>query len=739
MIESTAPYQAAVTGKARRVYIRAEVDISDPDISITGVSSSALAPWSKAAELYDKNIDPPVRYATLERNRWLLDGSFNLFPDGYQVPENMGAATAAICDEDHPQSFELRFSGVSILQGFSVFFSSDAADGVPSDFTVEVFYNQTAYFTKTVTDNTANRVVFDGFTVYDPTSIKITVTKMSVPGRRVRVMEIVAGVYEVWTEKMFASFTVSHQGNFSCITLPYGTANFSFDNHTRRFEPRRKDGLFQSIEERQGVKLSIGVMLPDKSVEFKPVGMFYQTGDGWKTSNNSLAMSWSLVDIIGLVSDRTFLPPTTLPKTLSGWIAAVVAQLGKNFAKRYHVDPAYASTAITANSADDVTGKKCGDIIRWACMAAGVWPRADAETGDLTAEPLWSQGNKVQLRNLVDYPAMKANESIAALIFQLADANKTELVISGNQTSSEKTITIQNPFIHTSDQALKAARLILSCYGGNVYETTGRGDPASEIGDVDTLWLDKSNAAAARRMSQTFNFQDGVMQSCTSKLLQPDGSYLYEGFAIIRESCTWKAPAGVTQLRVVIGAGGQGGGVGQDGQWLPAGSSYISFSGYKPARGEKGVDGIGGKIWYGVISINPEQEFVVRLGAGGAAGTVYGQPGSYGGETSFGVYTSAEGRLYENGYTDIANGQVFARTGVPVPLSGSGDGGVGGAGGDPGEGYLDSYNYTPVGAASSVVNTRYEWVTTKEPGPGYPGAAGATGFVMVTWDKEEET
>ena len=529
---------------------------------------------------------------------------------------------------------------------------------------------------------------------------------------------------------MLASFEATHQADFSCLTLPFGMVNLSLNNVDRRFEPRAKNGLFQSIEERQGIELYIGVRLEDGSVEYKRLGIFYQSGDGWKTSNNAISMDWSLVDIVGLLADRTFIVPATLPTTLAGWMGAVVAQLGDNFADRYHVDPDYASMSVTANSAADVTGKRCGDIIRWACMVTGTWPRADAETGDLTAEPLWDQGNTVKLTALTNYPTMKANESIAALIFHL-DGSGEEYVVSGNSTSSEKTVTIENPFIHTSAQALQAARLILSCYGGNLIETTGRGDPAGEIGDVDTIWLDESSATTARRKVQTFTFSNGVMQGCTSRLLQADGSYLYEEFAVIRQSSTWTAPAGVSQLRVVIGQGGQGGGYGEDG--FVSGSGNLPGGGVASGYGETGAPGQGGKVWFGVININPEQEFTVTIGAGGAAATVQnGEPGSMGQESYFGTYSSENGELYPNGYTDIANGQSFARTGVASPLAGSGDGGAGGRGGDPGEGYWEQLFWEdgrPRG---------WDFVVTKEPGPGYPGVAGGSGFVMVTWDKPED-
>ena len=178
-------------------------------------------------------------------------------------------------------------------------------------------------------------------------------------------------------------------------------------------------------------------------MEYKKIGVYYQYGDGWKTSNNDMSIDWALVDIVGLVAERTYLPPTTLPTTLEGWISSVAAQLGDNFKSRYHVDPDYAQKPVKAKDKLAVTGKKCGDILRWACMVTGTFPRADAETGYLTAEPLWNQGNKTLLTALADYPTMKANKSVASLIFTLADG--TQYVVSGNSTSSEKTINIENP------------------------------------------------------------------------------------------------------------------------------------------------------------------------------------------------------------------------------------------------------------------------------------------------------
>lgn len=711
MISATQSYKKAIIGDTRRIFLRAVIDIIDPDIVYGTVDSSGAETICVPEQVRDKVFEL-VPYATLERNRWILNGQFHVFPDdgptgqagfiGDTLSSDDGSFSPAVWVEE-------QFSNVSILQACSIYFPNAEWDGVADTFTVEVKQGGTAYFTREFTGNTDYQINLDGFTVNNPDAIRVTVSKWSIPGRRLRVVEIVPGVYEEWGLDMITSFSMKHQGDVSCMTLPYGTCTIRMDNLDRRFEPRSKSGVFQSIEERQGIPVSLGVRLEDGTVEYKPVGVFYQYSGGWKTGDNGITMQWDLVDIIGLLADREFIPPDTLPTALSGWIAALVAQLGVNFESHYTVDSNYADLPVSVREAADVVGMKCGDVLRYVCMATGTWPRADAETGYLAAEPLWDQGNKLALDNLNNYPTMKANDDIAAIIFTLNDGNDTQYVVSGNSTASSETKSVDNPFIKTQEQALAAAKQILSAYGGNRLEIVGRGDMSSEIGDVDTVWLDESSAATARRIQQNLSLTDGVLKNCASVLLQADGIFLYQGREVITQSGTWTAPAGATRLRLILVGKGLNGGTGTDGTW--------------DSEGESGEDGLGGLVWSGTIDINPEQQFTVTIGD----------------NTVFGQYSSANGERYEYGFTDIANGDSFARSGVSAPLAGSGDGGAGGAGGVKGNKHTEQITGKTIdGVTGEVIAT---WPASIEvidnyPGSGQPGATGATGCAVVYWDKE---
>lgn len=709
MLDTSQSWYQAITADARRILISAIISIIDPDMEYGAVTSQSAAPYSQPEQIHDKEFTL-MPYATLEDNRWVLDGTFSLVPDNNQPTGQVAYVSGDLCGADGAfataQYVEMGFSNVSILQACTIFFPDADYDGVADSFTVEVKQGGTAYYTKTFTGNAESEIPLDGFTVNNPDAIRVTVTKWSKPYRRMRVPEIVPGIYESWDGSMLAEFNVTQQANFSCLALPYGTCTLRMDNIDRRFEPRNKNGIFRSLEERQGIQVSIGVETESGPV-MQPVGTFYQFSGGWRTSDNGITMQWELVDIIGLLADRQYLPPSTLPTTLDGWVASIVGQLGVNFSSRYVVDPDYASLPLSAAAAD-VSGKSCGEILRMACMATGTFPRADASTGYLAVEPYWSQGSKVTLDNLNSYPTLQANDDLAAIIFTI---NGEEYVVSGTSTASSNTVQVQNPFITTQAQALAAAKMILSTYGGNQIATTGRGNPASEIGDVDAVWLDESGAVAGRRMMQTFSFSDGVLQGCQSTLLQPDGALQFEGYALITQSGTWTAPQDATSIRAILVGGGYSGTPGTAG-------SYTS-------SGENGVDGMGGFVFTFSQNVNAGQSFAVSIGAAG-------EP------TTFGNYSSASGAQYETGYTDIVTGLCFGRAGVPSPAPNTGDGGAGGVGGAQGNKHTETIN-TSIGGSvgggdeGATGGTVQVEVIDNYPGSGTPGATGASGAVLVFW------
>ncbi len=121
------------------------------------------------------------------------------------------------------------------------------------------------------------------------------------------------------------------------------------------------------------------------------------------------------------------------------------------------------------------------------------------------------------------------------------------------------------------------------------------------------------------------------------------------------------------------------------------------------------------------------------------------------GETTLWNYSSANGVRYPNGWTDVATGDVYGRTGGNGGR-GSGDGGRGGKGGSPGYWYVkgvwhydDGHVYPGTSEGGEGVDPNHKgpghWenvvVMEKEPTKGSSGSSGATGSAILYWEPPE--
>ena len=741
MLNVTDGFKEAMIGVSRKMLAKAVVSIIDPDITYGESNGSGSAPWSNPRQLHDKTLALSPRYGTLEPGRWPLDGTVMLLPDDPATATGQIAHVGdVLCDKEGVFRDEVYaeqpFANVSILQALSVYFSTDPIDGIPVDFRISVLSGEQEIYTKEYTGNTAFSVSLTDFTVYDPTAIRVYVTRWSLGRRRIRIVDIIPGLYEEWDLSSIVSLDIQMRGNFADLALPYNTCTLRIKNTDRRFEPYIRSGIFRSIEERQSIPVSMGPVLPDGSVEFAPVGVFFQRSGGWNVGKHDMHIDWNLVDICGLLADRDFVVPATLPTTLAGWFQCFAEQLGSNFSEMWHVDPNYADLPVAVNDRAHLQNRKCGALIRFACMATGTWPRSDQATGKLTAEPLWSQGSKITLAQMYEYPTKKANDQLATLTFKLYDGTDTGTlaVISGNSTSSSKNLSIDNPFIHTAEAAQTAARQILSQYGGIKIEAVSRGNPAAEIGDVDTIWINQGEAKTGRMMERSLSIINGVLKNNRNVWLQADGSFLYESMVVLTGSGTWIPPAGVTEIRYIMGQGAQGSTAGQDGSTYSYGSGFEETP---PFKANDGTPGKPGRILSGTATINEGAGIAYYCGKGSEAGA-YGETVPEGEDTTFGVRTTANGTIYPNGFTDIASGSAYGRAGVVKPLDGTSDG-PGVSSGGWNEVYRYSGSETIFDENGNPIGTKENFDKISSKTKGTPGVKGADGFIAIYWDKEAET
>lgn len=728
MIKHSDAYAKAVVADSRRQFVRAVFDLVDPDARVDGVTTNGDSPLSRTEQVKERGlIESDEKIATLETNRWALDGSWNLRPDDPADRKGqVGWESEAVCDGSGNFSapypyIELQFSGVDILQAVSILFSRHDYNGIPTDFYIQLFSGNVELHRKDVTGNTKSLVVLDGFTTYFPTRVRLTVTKWSLPHRRVRVIRFMLGLYEEWDTTIIKAVDVFSEVTFSGLRIPYSTCSIRLFNENHRFDPYSPNSLFQSIEDRQAIKVEFGIRVnTEDEIDWIPAGTYYQQSAGWKLQD--LTISWDLLDIIGALTKRIFVMPEELPTTVSGWVEAIMASLGRNFNKLYIVDDDVKDLPLTA-AAEKIDGKFCGEILRFLCMATNTWPRQDFETGKLRVGKLERlEGNRITLDNMASFPIMSANEDIADITFQL---DSGEVTFPGNNTNSEKSLSVNNPFVHTADQARTAVISCLFEYGGRSFDVTSRGNPTSECGDIQSVDTQFETTISARLFKQQLKMEDGIMRNLPSYLVQSPNDSTYTNKKILTGTGTYTAESdGEFKITLIGGGdGGTGGG---------GGVMYESYDGQtfgSPTSG--GFGGQGGRVFIVELSAQAGQTFAYSCGRGGEAGQggreeEDGEPGGLGTETTFGVFTSANGNRYEMGLMDIQSGSVYAQPGGYKGRSVSGTYGSGGSGGKFGKNGLTIHRTNPeTGEVYSKVRGH--------PAGGEDGQPGMAGCVIVEW------
>lgn len=503
--------------------------------------------------------------------------------------------------------------------------------------------------------------------------------------------------------------------------------------------------------QRQRFRFEIGLDVPGSGMVWGSKGIWWMDPDNSFEDNGPGAeQQLRLVDVWGLIDNRRFQVPDQLPTTLEGWLTASLATVGLTLPQAgVHVADSVGIKPVTAVKREDVEGQTAGNIVSSACMAAGVslYPRDDLGGYQVDVLPETGTAGHLTLGNLDRCPCVRAGTQVSDISFTLygSDGKKTDTMIGGTSTDGES-ISIRNPFIHTSAQAMEVANHIIHFRGGQVIEAAGRGDPASELGDFDTVELGGGREIRSMRVAQSYSHVGGALQGCKSEFLQPTRILEYKTWQLLTVSGYFEVPDGVTRLKLALGQGGQSGVHGQAGWESGKSNLYYNPEGHD---GKPGAAGLGGLVWIGYLDVTPHERIAYHIGAGGVANETWAEDaqGAWGEHTTFGPCSSKDGKRWSPSYVDSTTGKVFAQDGqinnsingwptpepppphkeafVPTPPpANSGNGGDGGAGGS--QPYFEQRGTDDYG--------RPHWVKIQRAGPGTVGADGATGFALVFWD-----
>lgn len=528
MLSASVEYEKAINGAVRRVVPLVTINIVDPDIEYTGHTESSNSIYSKPEEVYNKVFAQEKKYATVERDRWALDGTWDIFPDDpADVDDEIGWVSKYMSDEDGYFQGDVYYiehiENVKILQAACVYFPGNEWDGTADAFNFTILgENGQTLYSQSFSGNRERAVFLDGFTVENVGGLRIDIYRWSLGGRNARIIELVPGIYEEWTDKELQSIDVLQETALDCLTLPYGTCDLVTHNKNKRFNPYSKGTVFRSIEERQEIDVKYGVRLANGNFEYVQVGKFFQKNGGWESSSG-LTAKFKLVDIVGLLSDRAFIYPGTgtgIGFQMHAWLEYILSHLGEKYKDRYIVDEyvRYQVYAIPENRSGNLT---CGQFLRNLCMACRAFFCADKETGYLKVTKIpETPGIILTSQNIKTYPEFTSAGSFSQIIMKMRGPiqNLDDFIYQGDDSAADSTLTIDNPLILNQSEARDIAEHLMGLYGKNKITIQGRGDMRSELGDLDTFDTGFGTQAKGIRYKQQLRIANGVMTTAPSYL-----------------------------------------------------------------------------------------------------------------------------------------------------------------------------------------------------------------------------
>lgn len=479
-------FKDAVYAPARTVVARVTFDISDVTAhnDVSSIASPSELPISRKAQLHNKIRNATNKIATLELNRFKLDGSFS-FADDVALANNgeVGYVSADLCEPNGMfspiQIIEFTFSQTHNSAGISLTF--DPLNGeYATDLNVSA-YDASDMLIQSV-DVLGNSdvicVVLGQFLAYR--KIVITISRWSVGSRRLRLQEVDFGVIKTYEREQLISANLIEEMDLTTGQLPSPEFRFTVDNLDRAFNILNPTGIYKYLQQRQQVIAEMGVLVAPNQIEYVPIGSYLLWE--WTSEEGSITASFTTRTNLDLMANYFYERTSASSKTLATLAVEVFAICG---IANYSLDPSLSS--ITTNSLAKRTD--CKTMLQMIAIAGccNIYVTRD-NVITLKQISLGTAVDRVDFDNVYNEPKIDLEKTVK----QVEVTYWTNLDTSGLQTASAAGVEMgdvlqlkENTLINTVARAGVVASWLLAQKQLRTKQTINwRGNPAYELGDL---------------------------------------------------------------------------------------------------------------------------------------------------------------------------------------------------------------------------------------------------------------
>lgn len=474
-------------GKAREVKGRVTFDISDVTAvgDINSITPTAESQLSNVQQTVDKVRSQTYKFATCEKDRFKLDGSFCFADD---IPLNngkLGFCSNNLSNEDgsftiYPQLTYI-FNGTHSSIGLTITF--DVPNGeYATDFNMSAYdINGNLITSVDVTGNTSVMASPIGL-LYNYAKVVVTIKKWCKPYRRARVCEIDFGIVEIYDDNNLIS--MDHAENMDLTESPMTSPEFTFvvDNSNKLFNILNPQGFYKYLQQRQQVIAELGVN-EGTTYEYIPLDTLYL--NTWDTDDATMTATLKAVTLLELMTSYNYECLTAKSNyNLYQLAVDIFAICGIT---DYEIDDNLKNIA-TLGLSKSITCKTALQYVATAGCANIYVTRAGKIIIKVSYSALNNPVDTISMNDMYQEPKVTLDSIVmgaSADYYTDLNTNTTVTVSNSGVTTGDTYSVSGNTFINTSDRATAVANWVLQEKNYRaIYSVDWRGNPAYEMNDI---------------------------------------------------------------------------------------------------------------------------------------------------------------------------------------------------------------------------------------------------------------
>lgn len=259
-------------------WIRITFGVTDPDApAASTITDNGHLSYSNTSGIV-VGATSPATYATLEHNRWVLDGKQPIPVSSNPIYQGYVGSSISGSDclwETNPQ-LTCVFNDYFQFAGLSFYFD-ESMEEYPVKFQVDIYKDNVLQYSSVELCTKAYWVL--GYHIPICNKLVFTWLESNRPYRRARLTSLIFGILEELTEQDIESCSVEKQTELLSTSFPKNSFEFTIFDTEKSYDPENPAGVWEYLESRQPVDVRIGYSLEDGTIEWIPWIHSYSTGD----------------------------------------------------------------------------------------------------------------------------------------------------------------------------------------------------------------------------------------------------------------------------------------------------------------------------------------------------------------------------------------------------------------------------------------------------------------------------